>query len=309
MKKKQDFITTRGLTEYMKNDVKIMNANKNDKWWYPMVSGVFSGTAGGYSCYMFEGWKKSKQAKLDIPKIWQLKEVFRGANSFALTLGPVSMVQVVLYSWMKKNFLTEKSSSFQQNMVGIFSGSMGAFVSAPVEHIIVTQRKQKVGPLDAIKYLIKKNAFYAWTGLPPLWFREAGFGFTMLVGAENSEKYLKKTFNMNLEPLGSIGTGIIGATLTHPFDAIATKKQTSENPLSSIEAAKNIFKEEGSKGFTKGLGYRICLFTGCSIVIGKTNKYIQEKLSNNSSSFFSNKKIKNDDSLEIVEIKENDKTI
>lgn len=273
----------------------IVNIEKHE-WWQPIAKGFLSGTLAGYVCYPYEGWKKSKQSGLPLPRFWELKAVYRGANAFALPLAPVSIVQVSVNTSLR-NSLPKDADEGLKICVDVLSGSMGALVSAPVEHIVLTQRKFNIGPIQAIKKLAGNGYTYPWTGLKPLMVREAGFGFTMLTGAEKAGTWLSESYHslfpgIDLKPVGMIGTGIVGAAVTHPFDTIATRKQLSNNRISMSQAATEVYKKHGLSGFFLGYRHRAFLFTGCALIMNAVNKEFDKRMEsrkanlNNHATFF-----------------------
>lgn len=73
------------------------------------------------------------------------------------------------------------------------------------------------------------------------------FGFRSL-GTKNEyslEKYLEASF------LGA-GRGLMGLPIEHPFDCIKTKLQANLSETSAIGVARNIYKNEGIRGYYSG---------------------------------------------------------
>lgn len=267
-------------------------------WWHPLFAGWVGGTTAGYACYIFEQAKKRAESEQkqhffnkDLTFLQKVQHIFRGANSFALTLAPVSMVQVTVNTGIQK-FLTSDNNSSNNNYpkyaAGLISGALGAFVSAPVEHMVLVQQTEDCKPIEAMRILKKKGNFYAWTGLKPLLGREAVFGFTMLTGAASFSTWIGQQCQPEYKNAGiaaaSLLIGITGAAISHPFDVMATKKQmtykSDQKILTVRDVFNNIYKEHGIKGFFAGYGYRACLFTGCMLIIGYSEKEIQMKLKN-----------------------------
>lgn len=260
--------------------------------WHAPVAGIIGGVTGGTLTYPFEGAKKRAQSRQLQP--WQdktvytnpfrfVRELYRGGSSFIFSLAPVSMLQVTINNRLNKA-IPENYSPYWSYGAGVFSGAMGAFASAPIEHIILTQQKKKIGPIAAVRHLVNTGGItYPWTALRPLMVREAGFGFTMLMGAEAAGRYLSEKFQRDLMMPAALLVGLFGAGITHPFDTTATKMQMSDHRISMRSAARSIATSNlGWRGFFAGYVFRAFLFTGCMISIGATERKVEKKLAEGS---------------------------
>lgn len=242
-----------------------------------LFASLIAGTVGGYTAYPWEALKKKAESGQSLPSIFNPREIFRGASPFALTLGPVSLVQGTLNDSLKR-LLPENAPESSKYGIGLISGLGGAFVSAPVEATILAQQLQKTGPIGAIRYLFSQGYSRPWSALKPLMIREAGFGFTWLMGADAAGDYASKQFGVNWKFPATIMVGLAAALVTHPFDVTATRIQQTLSPISMHAAMKQIYQELGWKGFLKGYEWRALLFTSCMIVIGNLEKFIQKEL-------------------------------
>lgn len=288
---------------------------RHEAWWHPVVAGWIAGTMGGYGSFIFEALKKQKGSGQDNPFkdktlsiLGKVRRSYVGVHSFGLTLAPVSIVQVSLNDVLTKHSIFKGWEEYNKYLAGLVSGAMGALVSAPVEHLVLTQQrettqrkelvakgllekaKEKCSLKEAASLLYEKKPFYAWTGLPPLLGRESIFGFTMLIGAEETGNWLSKKFNRDLMLPGQILAGLGGAFISHPFDVIATRKQMAFPPITVRQAAAKLYHEgiTSKTGTVKGLqalwaggGYRAGLFTTCVLIIGNSEKYFKSVLQEN----------------------------
>lgn len=287
-------------------------AQQYNAWWHAPFAGVVAGISGGTLNYPFEGAKKRAQSGQLQP--WQMpgirphtfvRELYRGGSSFILSLAPVSMLQATFNDYLK-GFLPNNPSQAYVVGAGVLSGAVGAFFSAPVEHMIITQQQQKIGPLQAMKYLYSRGPTYAWTALPPLMIREAGFGCAWLMGAHAAGEALSAHYNRDLRIPAAIGVGVLAAGLTHPFDSMATRKQQSKERITMIEAGRQILAQKGWKGFFAGYQYRSFLFTGCMVSIAFVDKAARETLSNGSTFAFFKPASKATPRATVEEVKQND---
>lgn len=256
--------------------------NVSKPWWAAIASAALGGAAGAAAAYPFEGLKKSVQSGLitglrpALKLFFQPRELYRGTSAFAGSLIPTTIIQMSLQNYFDSLALsdTDKQASV------VLSGASGAFASAAAEKLILTQRYLKMGPSDAVKYVVKNQGFFAlWHGFTPLAIREAVFGACML-------KFGQKA-NAEFGFAGTIGVGFAGAVISHPFDAIATQMQLSTfannangetKPVTAREVAKKIIKEQGVKSLYKGLGWRLGLFTTCMVTIPKASTAIDKVL-------------------------------
>nr|XP_043636303.1 protein MITOFERRINLIKE 1, chloroplastic [Erigeron canadensis] len=164
------------------------------------------------------------------------------------------------------------------------AGAMGNIVSSAimVPKELITQRMQagaKGRSWEVLLRILEKD------GVVGLY---AGYSATLLrnlpagVLSYSSFEYLKaavlaKTNQVNMEPLQSVCcgalAGAISASLTTPLDVVKTRLMTQIHldknvvALGVSETIKQILKEEGWVGFTRGMGPRV-LHSACFSAIG-----------------------------------------
>lgn len=254
------------------------NSRQNNEIWKTVVSSASAGGLGAFICFPFEGIKKRIQSGQAIsPKI---PELYRGALPFSVS---VTAATVAMYFFNRK---METLAGYDPNSptcvlsTVAMSGMLGALVgSAPVENIILTQQLENAGPITALKIMFKQGATRPWTGIGELMFREGGFALSTLWAIEACKKrVLHETNNTYLANASAIGVGAFGATITQPFDVVATFKQKANGKITSETAIQLIYKTIGPAGFFKGLNSRIFLFTGCACLIPPIEKRIKSTL-------------------------------
>ncbi|HTM63180.1 MAG TPA: MC/SLC25 family protein [Gammaproteobacteria bacterium] len=239
------------------------------------VSSALGGATGGYVCFPFEGLKKRIQTKQPIS--FNPKELFRGSTAFSGSVMLATFSQMGFYDLFKQIPGYNPESKIWNTNLAIASGMLGAVVaSAPVENVILTQQLNKTNPINAIKIMFKDSLLRPWTGVAPLMYREAGFGLTMLYGAEEAYRIAHNmTGSVSLGIMAQIAAGMGGAIITQPGDTIATRMQKHGDTLS--QAVSNV-KKEGFKGFFKGGSQRLFLFTGCATIIPPATRAFKRML-------------------------------
>lgn len=267
---------------HTRNDDKLVSQTKDLPWWMSVTSSSFGGAIGAMVAYPFEGLKKSVQSNLitnwkqAVGLFFHPKELYRGTSAFATSLVPTTIIQM-----SAKRFISHLAISDNDRALGdIFCGALGALASAPAEKLILTQRKYQIGPMEALAKVVKLQGVLApWDAIKPLACREAVFGVCML-------KYGKLAYD-EYGFMGTIGVGFAGAIISHPFDCIATKMQLMsfmnadqgiKEKVTTWDVVKKITAEQGMKGFTKGLTWRLGLFTSCMAVIPLAEGAISDQL-------------------------------
>ncbi|KAG6388577.1 hypothetical protein SASPL_150007 [Salvia splendens] len=187
-----------------------------------------------------------------------------------------------------KSFLS-RIGSYPPLLIPPTAGAMGNIVSSAimVPKELITQRMQagaKGRSWEVLLRILEKD------GILGLY---AGYSATLLrnlpagVLSYSSFEYLKaavlrETKQANLEPYQSVGcgalAGAISASLTTPLDVVKTRLMTqgqgeAVNKVSAAmysgvrDTVKQILKEEGWVGFTRGMGPRV-FYSACFSAIG-----------------------------------------
>lgn len=251
-----------------------------------------SGSIAGMVCFPFEGLKKRYQrgelARSDLSN-WsngRLKaalhprELFRGVTSFAGAVALNAATGMTFSKIVRSLPGYDDTSEFHKLTSAVTGGIFGAIVaSTPVENTIVVQQELKLNPVQAWKYMLKQGMTRPWVGTRELMIRESGFiGSIIYFGPRVREVILEKTNNKTLAVVGAVGVGATFATLTHPFDTLATWRQKKEGKLTLIGGVKDLYSIDGHKAFFRGVGARIWLFTGCFLILESLPGYVNQKI-------------------------------
>jgi hypothetical protein len=248
--------------------------------WHNLLSSAAGGSGGAYICFPFEGLKKRIQS--GQPLSFYPQELFRGSVAFSISV-TLATVTAMSFDRALKNMPGYDHTSLVWNSgSAVMSGMLGSVVgSTPVENIILTQQLHKTSPVNAIRIMLQQGPTRLWVGLPELAIREGGFAGVMLWGVDAArQKVLKRTNSKTKAEIAALSVGVGGATVTQPFDALATIKQKSNGLLSSTQAAQQLYASKGPLGFFSGLSQRVFLFTGCAYTIPKIQKMTSDWLNN-----------------------------
>ncbi len=248
--------------------------------WHTFISAAAGGAGGAYINFPFEGLKKRLQTGQKISL--HPRELYRGSTAFAVSVTFATIASMSFNNALKEVSSYNHNSSLSNGVSAVTSGMLGALVgSTPVENVILTQQLHKTSPIKAIAKMVKEGGpRRLWVGLPELAFREGGFACAMLYGVEAARnEALSKTDNKLVAEAAALSVGVVGAAITHPFDTVATIKQKSDGQLSSTSAIKQIYEINGPKGFFRGVGNRVVLFTGCAYTIPAISTLVQNWLS------------------------------
>ena len=270
----------------------VTNSNHDRMNFYRgMLVDAVSGATAGTTCFVFEGLKNRLQRGEITPRdFYQLtngnlirvlhpKEAFRGVSSFA---GSVALNATAGLTFSKiirdLPFYDEKSEKHQLGSA-VAGGMFGGIFSTGAENMIVVQQELKSGPVRAWSYMITQGPTRPFVGLRELMIREAGFiGSVLYFGPKASQVTLEKTNSEALALLSGVGVGIVGATITHPADTLATWRQKHNGTLTFIGGAKDLYEKDGVKTFFRGVGARIWLFTGCFLILENLRPFINEHI-------------------------------
>lgn len=247
---------------------------------FHLMQNAAAGWAGGWICFAAEGLKKRAQTTGVLAKHFHPSELFRGSTAFATAVMVASASSMTFNTALKQLPFYDSSSTRCSIATAVSSGMLGAIVgSTPVENLILIQQTHKTSPIKAAQMMFSQGIARPFVGMRELMLREAGFALVMLYGGPKfSEIAFKKTQDRKIAFGASLVAGMGGAIITHPWDTISTYRQKLDGKISLTQAIKDIYASYGPKGYMKGVGPRIVLFTGCSIIIPKCARIIEETL-------------------------------
>jgi hypothetical protein len=186
---------------------------------------------------------------------WHPRALWNASCTNMASMIPTTALQVCGNDVLNKIYKDLNNGKNPDNLdktaLAVMAGFGSSLVCGPSEMIMTHQMHKKTGMLPTINHLKDKYGKLILTrGLLPTGFRDGGFtcGYTAMPGIINE--------NINNEPGSLILSGMICASITHPFDTIKTKMQTKVDHKkfgSMVYTAQDIYKNEGIQGFYKGL--------------------------------------------------------
>lgn len=248
------------------------------KAWHVPFSAAIGGASGSAICYPGESLKKMIQSGQQV--LFHPRNIYRGVSSFSASVTLATMTSMTFHHLLQQTSFYDPKSTTHQTVAAIGSGIIGATVaSTPVENIILRLQLEKIGPIPAIRSLLKQGITRPWVGLKPLWAREGIFVGIMLSGGKLvNNKVYQKTKNQLLANSAELALSVGGAFASHPWDCIATRMQQSDGALKMVPAIKQLYKESGISGFFRGANQRALLFVGCATLIPRIEKQVHQWL-------------------------------
>ncbi len=222
-----------------------------------VASSIVAGTAISYTTFPLEGYKKylqSKQGTKFFP--------FRGANVFAANIVPTNTVQWLTNQGLKQ--VMPQSHSLALGWLASFTcGVTGAITATFVENTIIRQQVLKTGPIHAIKDMLAVSPLRPWKSYLGISARDGIFTLCMMNVAPNAVRFAQEKFGLSpfVQGAAFCTATFIGAATSHPVDTIATNLQKSHEKKSYATVAREIYQEDGIKGFYRGFMFRLGLFT------------------------------------------------
>lgn len=161
-----------------------------------------------------------------------------------------------------------------------------ATVASPIELArIRVQAGDKQGISAIVRQVYRKDGARAlWRGLGPTLVRDAPFSaiywgaYELLKDPARSPlpaKMLDKEHKFAGYLVSGIGAGGLAAVVTVPADVIKTRRQAlvniagADGPSATLDIARAIYKEEGSRGLFRGVGPRVVkVAPACAIMMG-----------------------------------------
>ncbi|KAL9651692.1 hypothetical protein ABK040_009307 [Willaertia magna] len=197
-----------------------------------------------------------------------LKSLWRGLPISCFLQVPSSGIYYALYDHLKGK-LEYLGPGITPLLSGCISRTVTVTVCSPIEYLR-TNIQTSVGNTKILRdfkvqQLARGLVATIWRDVPfsgIYWLTYETFKRRLMLGSKDSNIFL-----MNF--ISGAFAGIMAALCTQPFDVIKTRIQArNAKQYNMIEVSKTLLKEDGWKGFTRGLGPR-CLKVApaCAIMI------------------------------------------
>ncbi len=179
------------------------------------------------------------------------KRLYRGYFVNALSMAPITAIQISANSIFQKLLSNDKDLSIKDKILSAFlAGAISSLVSSPSELIMIKQQNYGKNFCQTLKNLLKEKKIKSLTkGIVPTAFRDGGFSTGYLALSQITSKELEKVIGHQNELLGGILAGILSAIVTQPFDTIKTQMQAHDQNLTTTLR----FYQDGFKSLFKGL--------------------------------------------------------
>eukprot|EP00924_Labyrinthula_sp_SR-Ha-C_P007559 snap_masked-scaffold_110-processed-gene-0.4-mRNA-1 protein AED:0.06 eAED:0.06 QI:0/-1/0/1/-1/1/1/0/279 len=227
-----------------------------------LIVGAVGGTLETALLMPIITYKFCKQEGRPYPKF---PRMYKGVGIQAGSVAPLTAIQMAINGLTEKYMLSLLNSTqlnkSQTISCAALAGAFSALLYAPVDSIMIHQQKLNLPPIQTISTLIKTyGPTSIFRALPSTALREALYvgGYLGLAPV-----FTKEIMNMkgweNSFYLGSLSgailAGVISNLLSHPVDTVKTLQQADMEKKkfrNSFISGKEVWKEEGIKGFFKG---------------------------------------------------------
>lgn len=255
------------------------------------LSGSAAGATVAYTLFPFEAFKKYMQRYGITPaSLFNYSEMkrnfareafypYRGSAVFAVNIVPTTAIQLTSETFLK-SVMPETNSVYSQIGISVMSGVFGAITATPVENFVA--RSQALNATGTIKYgnlevmadLYKQSLLRPWKSYPLIATRDGIFTFCMLWASPTASQKAQELFgeSRKVDVAARFAVSLLGATVSHIPDTLATLSQITHNRVSVYETARSIIARNGYAGFLAGLPPRFALFFAFSNAIPYVQK-------------------------------------
>jgi hypothetical protein len=242
----------------------------NNKLISDFVSATAAGTVIAFSSFPAEGYKKHVQSgQLQRFQPW------RGSLIFATNIIPTTAIQLTTDGYLQ-SYMAKDAGNFQKLAASFYCGVQGAVFATVVENCILKQQINKTSPLTALREMTQQSYLRPWKSFSMIATRDGIFTAYMLYGGNQVEDYVRNNISGYAAPVARLGLSLLGTAISHPFDMVGTYMQKTEKPISIMQAAKDVVKDYGYKGFFRGYRSRVLMFYTFGTIIPFVKKHIDE---------------------------------
>jgi len=225
--------------------------------------------------------------------------LWRGWTTTLLRSVPQVIIYFSLYDHFRDSFHS-KEIPLAPFWAGSLARTFTTFVVSPIE--LVRTKQQSLNHSSSILDIMRSEINHnknnhgirnLWRGVTPTLMRDVPFSaiyWTLFeytrnkilsISKNQTKKYISDSEKKKNQVLASFmagaSSGMIAATLTHPFDLVKTRKQIElyqadisrrSTPSNTLSILKTIIKEEGYRGLLTGLAPRVAeIAPACAIMI------------------------------------------
>lgn len=196
---------------------------------------------------------------------------FRGMTAVAAGAAPAHAIYFASYEFFKERFGGNKSTlghnPIPTGTAGVIATLLSDAVLVPMDAVKQKRQlsiKQYRGTIDCIRTVLRVEGVRAlYAGYTTTLTMNVPYNFLYFATYESLRKIFKTS--SEFDPVAHIfaggGAGVAAAGLTNPLDVAKTRLQTQgdvgKTYKGMIDAMKTIWREEGARGYTRGIGPRM----------------------------------------------------
>ena len=177
----------------------------------------------------------------------------------------------------------ERPGEWQKLAVAVGAGAVSSLFVTPAELIMISQQRFGGSVVSTMKDVWGSSGARGFMrGFAPTTWREMGwtgglFGLQSMFKrtVQEDSKFFRRN-EVASAAFASIAAGQITAVVTQPFDVVKSLMQadrgitTPMQATSSLETAKLLFKEGGTRAFFRGLPARATRLCGAVFILGES---------------------------------------
>lgn len=221
-------------------------------------------------------WTMKTRQQAGLPFTLHPREIYRGLLVSSASSIPLDILQVTISRVFFERVLPQDSNTSDRKfLAGFIGGYCSSVVSCPAETIMVQQQLFKTSFIQACKDIfIKKGARHFFIGFTPTSIRDGFFYCGVFGGVPALKDICEKRKITGWYAMGLSGfcTGLVTAILSHPFDVIKIRAQSSDSSFSMRASIVKLHKE---RALFQGLNWRISRVSSAVFILGNLNSYLE----------------------------------
>lgn len=200
---------------------------------------------------------------------------YRGLPVFALNIVPTTFIQLTVEKELQK-YIPNDSSNTMLILRALTSGSIGAVTATIVENTITRQQVMQGKFIPTLRDMWNISPSRVFKTYPLIAIRDSIFTLNLFFLHPKVERYLKDKYSdrfLSSSYFSAIPLSVLGATLSHPFDTLATNLQKTHEKSDYQKILKELLNSQlGFRSLFRGLFARIPLFYGFIVAIPEARK-------------------------------------
>jgi len=209
---------------------------------------------------------------------------FRGISALALGAAPAHALHFATYEFCKKRF---SDNSFGISAAGICATTISDAVMTPMDALKQKMQlglRQYRGLIDCFRTVIRTQGFGSlYASYTTTLVMNVPFNAVQFTAYEALRRLLKRgneeQFDVLAHCVAGGGAGAVAAALTNPFDVAKTRLQTQSDTgqhyRGMLHTLKKLWREEGRRGYMRGLLPRIALHSTSAAISWATYEYVK----------------------------------